>query len=355
MTNNVSTLGQLLENNARLNDVRSQLNTLQIQLSSGKKTPVFSGLGDDIIGSKRTRVEINQIEIFQTNIDVGRTRLRQTVQTLQEFSVQAKNLANTMGGALQKGQVDVPALRRAAQDTATYMRELLNSKDGDRYLLAGADSFTPPIDKGDLQNTYFQSQIESWRTGSITNAAMITNYAATLETTIGYSAPLASNLVRNVYVRADVGTDVDYTLTADSAGFKDILNAVSLMSNINFDKVSLEEGDNPTLVKTAPGTTKDEQRDNFFEVFEDMIKRINGGINKLRTEEQRLERADVVLGTIAQDHISDKNTLETTLGQIEDADPAEVAVKLNALQTQLTAAYQVTALLGTLSLSRYIS
>jgi flagellar hook-associated protein 3 FlgL len=353
-TSNVSTLGQLLENNARLNDVRRQLNTLQLQLSSGKKTDVFSGLGDQGSRSLRVRVEINQIDVFQSNIDIGRTRLRETVQTLEDFSTQAKNFADSMAFAQQQGNIDIQSLREGARAAMVYLRDLLNSRDGDRFILAGADSFVAPIDAGAAHDTYLSGQIEAWRTGTLTTATLKTNYTGTPETTMGYSAALSSNLVRNNFIRADVNTEVDYTLTGDQEGFKRILNAIGMMANMDLDKVALDDGDNPALVKTAPGATRTEQKEEFFSLFEHMIKEINGGINNLRTENQRLERADVVLGSIRADHIIDRNTLETTLGQIEDADPAEVAVKINALQTQLEASYQVTALLGSLSLSRFI-
>jgi flagellar hook-associated protein 3 FlgL len=354
MPNNVSSLGQLLDNNARLRDIRFQLNTLQIQLATGKKTQVFSGLGDNGITSQRTRVALDQIEIFQTNITIGQTRLRQMTQNMSEFSEQAKNLADTMGFALQQGDVDIGSLKTAAQDTLSYIRDLLNSRDGERYLFSGADSFSAPLEDTGAHASYITGLIEDWRTGTIDSDALIAAYSATPETTIGYSASLSSGLTRGVYVRASTETDVDYTLLANSQGFKEILNAITLMAGMDLDKIELGVDDNPALVRTAPGADATEQKENFFKVYENMITRINAGINLLRTEEQRLQRADVLLNNIAQEHTFDSNTLANSLGTIEDADPAEVSIKINSLQTQLSAAYQVTALLGTLSLTNYI-
>lgn len=354
MSNNVSTLGQLLDNNSRLRDIRLQLNTLQIQLATGKKTQVFSGLGDQGIVSQRTRVALNQIEVFQSNITIGQTRLRQSLQTMNEFMEQAKNFADTMGFQLQQGNIDVPSLKAAASDTLGFLRELLNSRDGDRYIFAGADSYTSPLEDTGAHTTYMNSLISDWQAGTIDTDTFISSYSSSPETTIGYTAALASGQVRNIYVRADVNTDVDYTLLANNSGFKDILNAITLMASMGLDKPALEDGDNPSDFSVAPGATQDDQKDNFFQVYEDMISRVNAGITSLRTQEERLQRADVLLNSIAQGHTTDSNSLANTLGQAEDADPAEVSIKINALQTQLSAAYQVTALLGALSLTNYL-
>lgn len=354
MTNNVSNLGQLLDNNARLRDIRYQLNTLQIQMATGKKSQLLSGLGGDGISTQRTRVDINQINVFQSNISTGQARLRQSLQTMQEFMEQAKNMADTMAGEMQQGDVNIGTVKNFAASTLGYLRELINTQDEDRYLLAGADSSTKPLTDTGAHSTYVQNLLQDWRAGTITTDTLISSYSTTPETTMGYSAPLASDQVRNVYVRADVSTDIDYTLTADSDGFKDILNAMTLMANMDLDKVALEEGDNPATVRTAPGATPEDQKDNFFSAFEDMVKRINNGIGKLRLEEQRLQRADLLMGTTADNHTMDLNTLQNALDRLENADPAEVAVKITALQTQLTSAYQVTALLGSLSLAQFL-
>ncbi len=354
MSNNISTMGQLLDNSARLRDIRAQLNDLQIQLSSGKKTNLFAGLDEAVIPQQRTRADLNHIDVYKTNITVGKTRISTILETLSEIREQAKNFADSMGLELQKGDVDFNSMKEFARTTSEYLRTLVDVRDGDRYLLAGSDAFTKPMDDTGAHDTYMTNLLEDWKDGTITTDTLLSSYKATPETTMGYSPALSSGTTTGVFVRADVSVDLEYTMLGDSDGIKDILNAMTLFKNVVLDKIALEEDDNPLTTETAPGATEDEQRDNFFEMFEDVIKTVNAGIQDLEIEEQRLQRVHLQLGTIEQDHISDKNALETTLGQIEDADPAEVAVRINALQIQLTAAYQVTARLGQQSLTNFI-
>ncbi len=353
MSGNVSTLGQLLDNNSRLKEIRIQLNTLQTQLSTQKKSTNLSGLGREGIRATRTRIELNQVDVFQSNIAIGSSQIKSTLSTLQEFMRQSKNISDALSGKLQEGNINLVTTKSAVQDTLKFLRDLSNTKSGDRYVLAGSDSYTKPMNDSGAHAAYMTGLVENWRTGTITTDAFISSYQSTPETTIGYSASLSSNLVKSVYVRADVNLDVDYTLVADSSGFKKILNALSLMENMNLDKVSIEEGD-PITTRTAPGTTADDQKENFFTVYEGIIQEINSGIESLRLEEERLQRAQLSLDTAATNHASDKNLLETVLGNIEEVDPAEVAVSISSLKTQLESSYQVTGLLGSLSLTRYL-
>ena len=157
-----------------------------------------------------------------------------------------------------------------------------------------------------------------------------------------------------MFVRADVNSDVDYTVFANDEGFKDILNALALIDKIDLDKISLDEGDDASALTTAPGATREEQQENFFRVYEAMIVKINEGMGKVIRSEQKLNRVELELASIKESHKTDSFNLETAVSNIEDIDPTDIAVKINALQIQLTAAYQVTARIGQLTLSQYL-
>jgi flagellar hook-associated protein 3 FlgL len=355
MSSTVSTLGQMLDNTHRLRLIQGQMADLQTQLSSGKKSQNFAGLGSDGIISQRTRVTLTQMEVYQSNITTGVARIKQTDQTIAELREQAENMADFMAGEQQNGSIDFEKIKSYIDSTLPYIRELLNTKDDDnRYALGGADSFTPPMSDTGAHEAYMASLMTDWRAGTITTDQLIANYSTTPETTMGYSASLSSNQVRNVYIRADINVDVDYTTLANSSGIKDILNGMAIIKGLDIDKIALETGDNPATVKTAPGSTSDEQKLNFFKLYEDAIKRINSGINELEKETVKLQKAQLTLETISEGHKLDRANLEGALAGIENSDTSEIAVRISGLQIQMTAAYQVTALMGNLSLANYL-
>lgn len=351
---NISTLGQQLDNNARLRTIQSQLSELQTQLASGKKTQLFEGLGNDSIVSQRTRADLGHIEIYRSNIILGTTNAKQMSQGISEFVAQTRNVVNAMAGELQKGDINLDSVKQFAKDGVKRLQELLNTKSGDRYLFSGSDTFTAPLNDTGAHGTEMQSLFQRWKDGTITTDQLIASYKNVPETTMGFSPALSSGQARNVFVRADVNIDVDYTVFANSAGFKDVLNALALLEKFDVDKISLEPGDNPLSTDTAPGATPTEQRNNFFTLYEDMIKTAKAGLDKLQHEDEKLQKVQITLKSIDDNHVEDKNALQTILGRVEDVDITDVAVKINSLQIQLTAAYQVTASLGSLSLTRFL-
>jgi flagellin-like hook-associated protein FlgL len=161
--------------------------------------------------------------------------------------------------------------------------------------------------------------------------------------------------VRGVYVRADVNVDIEYTSLANGEGFKGVLNALALIERIDIDRVSQPNDVNPdpNLV-TAPGATRAEQQDNFFKLYNDLIKHMTAANKKITAEQESLQRVQLQMNNLSRLHKEDTNYLETTLGLIENADTTDLAVKINALQLQLQAAYQVTARISQLSLSQFI-
>lgn len=354
MGNSISTLGQTIENNLRLKTMRYQLDDLQRQLTSQKKAETFSGLGDQAIKALRARNAINQTTTYQTNISNGMTRLKTLTDSLKEFRAQTNIVLDALTEELQKGDINLDQIQDFARSALSIGRDLLNTKDGDRYLLSGGDAENAPIDKNGVHEVYMRKLFDDWQAGTITTDTLMTNYKSTSETTMGYSAALSSGSARHVYVRADVTVEVDTTLFANQDGFKKILNGLALLDQMDIDKISLGEDDNPATTQTAPGADAEEQRDNFFELYEDIIKHIKDGVADLNREEQRLERANLTLDTVNKSHTTDKVALENLVSDVEDADTSDVAIRISVMQVQLSAAYQVTARIGQLTLSNFI-
>lgn len=349
----ISTIGQTIDNNARLKTIQAQLFELQTQLTSGKKARDYAGLGIEAIGSQRARDSLSHIDTYLNNIDIGTTRVKQMDQSIAEFRDQAKNAIQFMATERQKGEVDLTQINEFADSTLDYVRSLLNTRDGDRYLFSGADAFNPPMNDTGAHGTYMTSLFDQWQAGTITTDQLLSSATTTPDTTMGYSASLSSGLTRGVFVRADVDTDVNYTIYGNDQAIKDVLNVLALTKAIDLDKVATDPGD-PPGTKTAPGSTNQEQKDNFFELYEALIKKAEDAFGELDKQQQNMQRVELRLRDIGDGHKADKATLEDTLAQIEDADTTDVAVKINSLQVQLSAAYQVTARLGQLSLTQFL-
>ncbi|MEZ5815342.1 MAG: flagellin [Alphaproteobacteria bacterium] len=404
MMTGISTLGQALTQINLLNNQNRTLNNLTTQLSTGKKTQSFKGLSADILTSKRARADVKAFDTYMNNIKGGERRISQMLAAIEEFQKQARSFSNALvqfsqesvhqqgevivyddpltvevettqvGYTSAEPDVDLRTLQDLAGSLYTFMGDLLNVQEGDRYLLGGADSLTRPFTDNGTLDAAISTLITNWKDETLPAATNLTSAElvnaltsrnitqdpnAVTDTIIGYSPALSAGNVGNVFIRVDEKTEVKYTALANEDPFRDILVAASFIKNENLTPIADTFAEpytpgNPTLADGAPGATLDEMKDNFFQVFNTLIGSVNRAIDDVDSVRFRLETARARIDEIKTRHNIDQNTLLNTIDNVENADMNEVAVQINALQLQIEASYRVAASVSQLSLVNFL-
>ncbi len=148
MSTNISTIGQNIFIRAQIQNLQNQMNVLQDQVSSGKKSNVYSGINDvaslslQLNNAKQTTVE------FQDNITNARLRIQPIQTVLQQITDLANQIRND---ALVASSDALPtakgngALKAQAQTVLNEISALLNTKVGNDYLFGGRNAATPPM------------------------------------------------------------------------------------------------------------------------------------------------------------------------------------------------------------------
>jgi len=373
---NISTLGAALDQIAQLKMQQFSLNTLSTQLATGKKTQEFSGLGTDVLASKRARANIGALEGYSNNITNANRRMDFMLTSIKEIQTQAETVVNGITTATQNGDYpDQDIIKDLAANVYDFISTLINTQDGDRYLFAGADSATKPFsdtglfqsflgeflpDETDLTNPPLVASgaIGQWGDGTITTDQFIASYRGVNETTIGYSASLASDTAGKVFVRADENADFDYTVLADTPGIKEILTALNVLQALPPPQYAPGALNDPTATTFANDVLPfppAEKQENFFKVINDLGTLITGAIDKLDDERFKLSQVQAQVTLIKDTHNLDTNTFKNIIAETEDVDITEISVRITQLQTQLQASYSVTALISQLTLANFIS
>lgn len=352
---NISTHAQNTAQINRLKNMQSALATLQYQLNTEKKSDKFAGLGGGVIASTRARANFNEIDTYTNNMAVADRRIKMQVNAMSSILKQAGDVVNAIQIQTQEGEFEIESVGDLAKKARDIMISMLNERDGDRYLFAGADSQTKPLIDTGLQGTYLDAQVSQWINGNIDTDQLMAAYkdkTQLTDTINGYSAALSSGNARNVYVRVEENTELDYTVLANNDGFRDIITAFGMLDSLcsNLEQVSRDVTDAPGTV-TAPGATKQEQAANFYKVFNDIAVTINKGMDKLETETFKLSQVAARMTQMTDDYALEKKTLTDVIADVENVDPNEVAVKLSTLMTQIEASYRVTASVSKLSLA----
>jgi flagellin-like hook-associated protein FlgL len=394
----VSTLGRTLDQINRLKDLQSELGDLHVQLATGKIAQRFKGLGKDVIRSERARADFNTLDVYVNNIVNADRRLEIMTNTLEEFQAQVQNLASAMQSFLEEGShqegdivyyddpltpeveripiglssanpsVELETLQGLADNMFNYVVDLMNSKDGTRYMFSGAQTLSKPILDTGLLDTAVRGLVGDWKDGTIDTDELISAITtrdssvdtnAITDTIVGFSSELSSGNARNTFVRVDEYAEFDYTVLANGKGFRDVLVALNFLRNDIFSPViDHQDPDNPDpaapLAEGAPGLTVEEQKDNFYKVFSELGKMIQSSLDRIDTERFKLEQVRANIIEIKEDHVMAQSTLQEEISNVEDADMNEVAMQINFMTVRLEASYAVTSTLSRLNLVNYL-
>lgn len=135
-----SLLGQSVLN------LKSQLDELQTQLASGKKSTVYSGMGVNEGFAIFARAQLSNLSAFTTTMTNINTTIDTASTALQSFgkiATQVKSAAGS-GGALVNGSGQTVGQQTAVLQL-TSMLQILNTQAGDRYLFSGSAIDTPSV------------------------------------------------------------------------------------------------------------------------------------------------------------------------------------------------------------------
>ena len=370
----ISNLGQALTQIELLKSQQVTLDGFSTQIATGKKTQKFAGLGADVLKSQRARENFNELDQYTTNIKNADRRIELMTGSLQQIKAQANNLLNGITGAPQGGDYpDFETTKELANDVYDYILDLINTKDGDRYLFAGSDSSVKPIDDDGLFSSFLgtfrlddadlttpleqSGFIGEWGAGTITTDEFIDAYQGVNEKILGYSDSLVSGTTGQVRVRVDENSDFDYTLLGSDEGFKELVIAIGVIKDLPPPEYAPGALNTPigdlTALETAPFPPAEKQ-DNFYAVINDLGATIAKAVDKLDREEYRLSLTQAQTQIIEEQYTYQSNALQSVISEAEDIDLTETVAKIQQAQTTLEASFSVTALISDLTLVNFL-
>lgn len=354
----ISTMGSSLDQIERLKNLQSQLNLLSTQLSTGKKTQTFSGLGSQVTLTQRTRTSLRDIDSYAINIETADRRLNMMTNAYNEIERQGNTLLDFVKSQEQGEGFDIASAGDMAKKIRDFITDLVNERDGDRYIFGGTDTLTKPLSDNGLIDSYLQEKISAWADGTLSSNDLIDSYSddsQLTDTTVGYSAAMSSDSVRKVTGRLDANKEIEYGALANEPAIRDLLVAASMLENMAqvMDSVATDpDGDSGQV--TAPGVDTQTQKDNFNRIFTDITEMLASGIKGVQKLNAATGQAQLEVKQAKEDQAAEKNILLDRLGAIEDVDLNEIAVKLDALTTQIEASYRMTATIQDMSLINFL-
>src|SRR5258708_6667281 len=382
MVNSVSTLTSNLLVRDQIQNIQSQLDLTQIQITTGLKSNVFSDLKADAQRALDMTAQKNQIDAYQkaihtaqNNITIMDQSVTQVTQIATDFQAAYIQDRNTLG----TDPTTQALLKEKAQEALAEIQQALNVQSQGRYVFSGRLISTAPVVPAN--STAFGPSPLSVINNDI-NVAAGTNYIAN-GATVAFNQ-VVTDLTPSAAAYTGVAPNT-YPYNGDNAAYSNVFpftNAVTVRCDKNFDIGYTMRADDPSIAAimqglyamattTLPLGASTATSTSYLSLLDASNFRISQGLQGPITAPAGIPSVAApatglrsLLGNLAFQETQLQNfdlqhqaTLTTLTGQIsnlQDADAAQAITNLQNLQNQLTSTFKVTASLQNLTLSRYI-
>jgi flagellar hook-associated protein 3 FlgL len=300
---------------------RSVLNDLQEQISSGKKVSKPSDDASATVDILSSNVSLNKIEMYSGNIATAQSELDVTdgaFSNLTDVIQRAKELALKASNATT-GADELNAIDLEIEQIIQNVKDIGNTKFGDKYIFAGLNTSTPPFqvptdasgnpisDEIRYDGSAYSATGESDRKTEISDGVMVgVNFTG--DNVIGYHYTDATGTLQSSGV---LGTLIDLS-TALKASPPDY-------ANIRLTLDGLDTGLNTVLNSQA---------------------NVGGIYNRLEMTKNKLDE--------------DKITITKFKSNAEDIDLVQSISDMNFMQTTLEASLKIGARVIQPSLLNYL-
>ena len=334
LLNNVSLLGQSTAQNKRLADLRSLMDNLSRQITTGVTVENYAGLGTNAGPAQNLHAQLPLLKSYQSNIDTVSNKMTLMNGALGNITDVGNQLITALQTNLQSDPTNVTALRQLAQQGLSTVQEMMNQHYNGQYLFAGSDYSAPPFQDANSLNANFANQAAAFL-ASGDSAALLTAVSGFSDASLGLSAALTDS--SSVTTRITDTLNVDYTVKADDASFQDMLRALTLIANLPLPT----GGDVATL-------------NDYHDVMTEAMTMLQQGVTGINNTAQTLAGKFSLVQSAQAQNDADINIVQNQISKFESADTAAAITQMQLLQTQLEAAYQVTGLVSKLSLVNFI-
>jgi flagellar hook-associated protein 3 FlgL len=299
-------------------NTQSRLFKAQTQVSSGDKSQDFAGIDREAGRLVNIKNELERVNQFQDNIDRTDRRLDLMGFSLGRIEEVARDFRSTLLNAQNGATADTIGLKELSQGLLDQIVDLLNVRDESRYLFAGGNIQTKPVD---LNNgTYVPPTVPPFPTTADTDWY---NGDAVIQE-----------------ARVDEGFSISYGITADSNALEKVIRSFDAISEINFS--------------TPPTVAELQAVRDAITLLTEAIEQNTVGQKTIGELFGQVELDRKLINDVNVKHNNFLLFAETNIADIEQVNVAEAVSTLNFEQITLEASFATLARVQQLSLNDFL-
>ena len=309
------------------------MSTLTEELSSGVTSNLSDRLGGDYAYLSDIDHKLKRLEGIGTSTAEAKL-VATTMQTSLEYMYESTQ--SLVGSLLAVGQSmsgpSLPHLAASAEQQLGSVMEMLNTSVGGRSLFSGAATDASSLADVDTLLTALKAEI----TGSVTAADVLTAAQTWFDDPAGFDAVVYGGSANSVApLRIGEGVEVNLDLRADDDVFKAMMRDMAVAALVTDPALGLSTQVQSELVQSS--------RDGLLAVSD----QLTGMRADVGFAEERIEEAQSRNGAAS-------NSLQQARTELLEADPFDIANRLQNVQFQLESLYSITARSAGLTLANFL-
>lgn len=322
-----------------INLLTTMLNQQNQQLATGLKVDGLIGVSSQALELGQLKSKLGTVNNYNSGVTTALNRVELYALSIEKIIDVATEAQSTMIKNRDTAFAATSAPAVQANSLLNQIGSILQTRDGDRYLFSGTNYTSNPV-SGSLSaipTTYAAGAVPGVTPGYTDPLVVVPNGAAVPQPP--YLNTGAGNLQNfydygNVNLYVDDNEQVSYGVSATEDGFQRVIDAI-----VRFRDATADLGTNDA---------------NYQVRVDDALKQLNLAISDLKTTASRNGYKQQQLTEVQERHLRSKDLLTIRVGNIQNADTAEVSANIANLQTSLEAAYLVTSKMLSLSLVNYL-
>lgn len=341
--------------------LRTRLETLTRQASTGRRAEVLGDLGAEVPRSVSLRGELGRRELYGRTLDqaLGRTGIMQ--EALGRLTEMAREFRTTITQRINPNDSrSLITVQQQARSALSEMAHLLNTCHTGEYLFAGSDLDNAPIPDPDGFATGQMAQDIAAEVGLLgTNgaASVLANTRTIAQSTAAGVTPFSARLTADE-VLAPANREGRQSVPSSDGE----LLGFGIHANRNAEAISTGETtggwarDLMRGLMSVAALTPDQMADPAQ--FQSLVEGIRAGFTSaeyaLGEEAGALGHVEARMASAQVRHERLSTVLHGQLADIEEVDLAEAITRLQATRTTLEASYRAIASIGELTLSKFL-
>ncbi|HEY5338870.1 MAG TPA: flagellin [Rhizomicrobium sp.] len=292
---------------SQIMQAESNLDTTQAQVTSGKVSTTYGGIGDKTAVLEATRSVADRTTGYQTATTNALTQVNEQDSQMSSLSDLANQLRTAITTAV--GNNDGSTLMTTAQGIFDQASQILNTKDANgNYLYGGDQNTQPPLTVSDMSDlTALPSASAAFQNGTVASSVMVAD-GQTVQTGV-LASDVGTQLMATLKSIADLNAGTPLTSVLTTAQASSLTTAIGTATNA------------ATTVNNVAA-----QNGNVYSQLQDA----------------------------SANQTTMSGLYSTFMSNIENVDMGTAITQLNQNQVALQAAVQVTSQLGQISLLNYL-